>query len=439
MMFRNRVEAGKRLAEALKRFEVERPVVLGIPRGGVPVAAEVARAIGGDLGVIVARKLGAPGNPELAIGATTAEGAYYLDAQTAAMVGASDAYIAGERERQAREAARREALFDSHRRPPMKDRTVIVVDDGVATGSTAIASVRSVKAAGASRVVLAVPVGPPGTIEALKREADDVVCLHVDPQFWAVGQFYDEFEAVEDGEVIRILRSFAPVAATDPARSFVVRRGDVGLSGWLRTPAGTGPFPAVAFVHGLGSSKESPRNVVIAEALVDAGIAAILFDLSGHGDSSYDPREGTEPYLDDLEAVFNWARLQPEIDASRLAVAGSSLGAVVAMQAVIDGRVHPATMVLRAPPADPAQFARLDVPSLFLVGSRDPLLADVKAGAERSSSAKVSVVEGAGHLFEEPGTLEEAVTRTVQWFARMLLLQEAASGTLTSHKLGLTR
>jgi len=232
------IEAGKLLAEALKRFEVERPVVLGIPRGGVPVAAEVARAIGGDLAVIVARKLGAPGNPELAIGATTAEGAYYLDAQTAAMVGASDAYIAGERERQAREAARREALFDSHRRPPMKDRTVIVVDDGVATGSTAIASVRSVKAAGASRVVLAVPVGPPGTIEALKREADEVVCLHVDPQFWAVGQFYDEFEAVEDGEVIRILRSFAPVAATDPARSFAVRRDSVRLSGWLRTPAG---------------------------------------------------------------------------------------------------------------------------------------------------------------------------------------------------------
>lgn len=433
MMFRDRTEAGRRLAEAVKKLGVERPIVLGIPRGGVPVAAEVARATGGDLAVIVARKLGAPGNPELAIGATTAEGAYYLDLETARMVGANDAYIAQERERQAREAARREVLFDSHRRPPMKDRIVIVVDDGVATGSTAIASVRSVKAAGAARVILAVPVGPPHTIEELSREADEVICLYIDPGFWAVGQYYDRFEQVQDEEVIRILRSFVPVAAGDPSRTFSVQRAAIRLAGRLATPPGVGPFPAVVFVHGLGSSKESPRNVVIAEALVDAGLAAVLFDLSGHGESDTDTREGNQAYADDLQAVFNWAEQQPELDRERLAVAGSSLGAVISMQAAIEGRIRPRTMVLRAPPAESGQFAGLETPCLVLVGSNDPLLSQVKDGAARSAGARLSVVEGAGHLFEEPGALEEAVERTVQWFRRMLLPEKVPEPS-ASHK-----
>lgn len=425
MIFRNRIEAGKQLADAIRKLGLERPIVLGIPRGGVPVAAEVARAIGGDLAVIVARKLGAPGNPELAIGATTAEGVYYLDAGTAALVGASDAYVAEERERQSREAARREALFDSHRRPPLQGRTVIVVDDGVATGSTAIASVRAVKAAGALHVVLAVPVGPPRTIELLEREADEVVCLDVDPGFYAVGQYYDEFEQVPDAEVLRILQSFAPVAAGDPSRSFTLQRGTIRLVGRLTTPPGKGPFAAVIFVHGLGSSKESPRNVVIAEGLVDVGIAAVLFDLSGHGESSRDSGDGAEAYIEDLRTVFAWAQQQPEIDADRLAVAGSSLGAVVAIEATIEGKIRPCTMVLRAPPADPEQFRRIGLPSLVLIGSEDPLLPQLVAGGARRPGLELSIVEGASHLFEEPGTLEEAVKRTVEWFTDNLLARGA--------------
>jgi putative phosphoribosyl transferase len=423
MRFKDRTEAGIRLGEALAKMGLEQPVVLGIPRGGLPVAAEVARATGGELAAIVARKLGAPGNPELAIGATTADGVYYLDPQAARMIGADDAYVARERDRQAREAARREELFDSHRRPPLAGRTVVVVDDGVATGATAIASVRSVKAAGASRVILAVPVGPPSTVEVLRKEADEVVCLSIEDNFWAVGQFYDDFEAVEDDEVQRILRSFAPVAAGDPSRAFTVERAAVRLAGHLATPPGQGPFPGVAFVHGLGSSKESPRNVVIAQALLDAGIAAVLFDLSGHGESSNDSQIGLDAYVDDLEAVWHWMQQQPELDLGRLGVAGSSLGAVVAMHGASEGKTHPATMVLRAPPANADEFVRLTVPSLVLIGSNDPLLAEVKMGVTKCAMAQLSVVQGAGHLFEEPGTLEEAVKRTVDWFTRMFLVE----------------
>jgi predicted phosphoribosyltransferase/alpha-beta hydrolase superfamily lysophospholipase len=421
------VDAGRQLAEAIKELQPEHPVVLGIPRGGVPVAAEVARAIGGELAVIVARKLGAPGNPELAIGATTAEGAYYLNSETAAMVGATDAYIAAERERQEREAARRESMFDSHRRPPLRDRTVVLVDDGVATGATAIASVRAAKAAGAARVVIAVPVGPPHTIEQLRREGAEVVCLHTDPLFWAVGQYYDEFEQVPDEEVIRILRATAPVAAADPSRSFTVRREQVGLSGRLMTPPGEGPFAAVIFVHGLGSSKDSPRNVPIAAALVDAGIATILFDLSGHGDSTGAAGDGVRAYVDDLRAVFEWAVQQAEIDPARIALAGSSMGAVVAIQAASEGRIRPIGMVLRAPPAERGQLRGLDVPALVLIGSEDPLAPQVVAAVREGHGLELSVIEGASHLFEEAGTLEEALRRTVAWLQKTLRTAGAAA------------
>jgi predicted phosphoribosyltransferase len=217
MLYRDRKDAGEKLAAALKGRGLENPVVLGIPRGGVPVAAEVARALHGELGVVVARKLGAPRNPELAIGATTSIGVAYVDAAIAAEVGADERYIEAEKQRQVQVALRHEEAFDSGRRPRVEGRSVIVVDDGIATGATAIAAVRSIKAEGARQVILAVPVGPPETIQQLRDEADEVVCLDENPGFWAVGQFYVEFGPVSYDEVRRTLDTFA-TAAADPAR-----------------------------------------------------------------------------------------------------------------------------------------------------------------------------------------------------------------------------
>src|SRR5438874_1257951 len=138
MLFSDRTEAGVELSELVSERGYESPVVLGIPRGGVVVAAEVARRLGADLGVVVARKLGAPGQPELAIGAVASSGAAWVDARLASLTGADDAYLEEEIRRQAEEARRREARFDGDARPPVLDRTVIIVDDGIATGSTAI-------------------------------------------------------------------------------------------------------------------------------------------------------------------------------------------------------------------------------------------------------------------------------------------------------------
>jgi predicted phosphoribosyltransferase/dienelactone hydrolase len=415
MPYRNRKDAGEKLAIALKRRAFEDPVVLGIPRGGVPVAAAVARTLGRELAVVVARKLGAPGNPELAIGAITGTGVSYINTAVAAAAGADVGYIEAEKARQVREAHRREQLFDSHRRPSVKGRTVIIVDDGVATGATAIAAVRSIKAAGAKTVVLAIPVGPPEMVEFLRAEADEVVCLEEDPGFWAVGQYYLDFSQVSDEDVRQTLESFAP-AAFDPGRHIEIVRDGVRLAGKLISPLRSGPVPLVIFVHGLGSSKESPRNVAIANRLVDAGIATLLFDLSGHGESSTDPREGMDAYVADLIAAFAWANRQDEINQELIGIAGSSLGATVTVRAVCQGLVTPQTLVLRAPPIGPEELRRLHVPSLVLIGSRDPLRSDVERGVADNPRISLSIVEGASHLFEEPGTLEEALRLTVDWF-----------------------
>jgi len=199
-----------------------------------------------------------------------------------------------------------------------------------------------------------------------------------------------------------------------------VKRDAVNLKCRLSVPNAGGPVPSVVFVHGLGSSKDSPRNIVVSESLLSAGIATVLFDLSGHGESSSDPRNGLEGFVDDLEAVCQWVQTRPELDSSRTGIAGSSLGAVVALDAVQKQCVSPATLVLRAPPIESDQLAGVEIPTLIIVGTRDPLLDDVRRAANGREKVTVETVEGASHLFEEPGTLEEAVTKTTRWFKERL-------------------
>jgi len=176
----------------------------------------------------------------------------------------------------------------------------------------------------------------------------------------------------------------------------------------------------VVFVHGLGSGKDSPRNLVLAYALADAGIAALLFDLSGHGESDPDPRPGNEPYIEDLASAFHWAARHPAIDPAQTGVAGSSLGAVIALEALRRSLIRPAALVLRAPPLDPGALHGIDVPTLIIFGSRDPLLPQALP-EQRGGAVALALIEGAGHTFDEPGALEQVVGLTVDWFSRHLL------------------
>jgi predicted phosphoribosyltransferase len=217
-LLRDRDDAGKQLAQLLSHRAYRDAVVLGIPRGGVVPALHVAEALGAWLGVVVAKKLRAPHQPELAIGAVASDGVAWINQELAEETGATAAYLEREKAEQAAEAARREAAFDGNKRPPVAGRPVIVVDDGVATGATMIAAVHSLKSAGANPVVVAVPVGPPHTLAELRAIADEVVALYEVEDFYAIGQFYLDFSQLDDAEVRRILDEYEARVGRDRAQ-----------------------------------------------------------------------------------------------------------------------------------------------------------------------------------------------------------------------------
>lgn len=209
-LFRDRRDAGEALAKRLAHHRGTHALVLGLPRGGVPVAAQVARALDADLDVVVSRKLGSPVSAELAIGAVTANGGRFLNEDVIRMLNVSDAYLAAVTETQQAEARRREARFRGPRPAPViAGRTVILVDDGLATGATMRAAVRSVRQQQPKRLVVAVPVGSPQACAALRGEADDVVCLYEPKYFGAVGYYYEDFTQTQDSDVQALLEEFA--------------------------------------------------------------------------------------------------------------------------------------------------------------------------------------------------------------------------------------
>lgn len=213
MHFRDRHEAGQLLAKELASLQGRRDViVLGVPRGGVVVAYEVAQALGAPLDVYITRKIGAPYNPELAIGAVASDGTLVLDHDLIERIGVPDSYVQQETARQRQEIERRLVAYRGSRpEPDLQGKTVILVDDGVATGATTLASLRAIKARQPAQLILAVPVGPEDTIQVLSGEADQVVCLYTPDLFWAVGAFYAVFDQTSDAEVIQLLQQPAPL------------------------------------------------------------------------------------------------------------------------------------------------------------------------------------------------------------------------------------
>lgn len=207
MIFNDRADAGRQLAKHLEHYKNNPDViVIGLPRGGVVVAAEIARALKAPLDIIVPRKIGAPGHEELAVGALTEDGIVQLNEELMQALGLSEADLTGIIEKEKKEAQRRLNLYQGNR-PPLsfKKKTVILVDDGIATGATMQAAIASARAHIARKIIVAIPVGPENMIKQLDKEVDQVVCLQIPESFWGVSQFYRRFEQTSDEEVIRIM------------------------------------------------------------------------------------------------------------------------------------------------------------------------------------------------------------------------------------------
>lgn len=218
VMFQDREDAALQLAQKLKGRLLHDPLVLAIPRGGVVTGAVLARELDADLDVVLSRKLRAPGQPELAVGAVSEDGHVYLNHHARAFLDEIEEYLAQERSHQLAEIARRKKLFRAVRpQASVTGRSLIVTDDGIATGSTMIAALQSIKTQKPREVIVAVPVASPDRLAEVQRWCDETVCLLAPTEFWAIGQFYENFAQVEDEEVVRLLREFAPAARRRPA------------------------------------------------------------------------------------------------------------------------------------------------------------------------------------------------------------------------------
>ena len=205
--FIGRTEAGELIAVELERFHNKKAVVLGIPRGGVIVANQIAQSLTTDFDVVLSHKLGAPANPELAIGAVCEDGTIFIDKNLARYVGADDGYIEQEKNRQLQEIARKVQLYRKIiLKIPLKQRLVIVTDDGVATGATMRAALWAIRQEKPEKIIMALPVGPKDTVMGLSEDADETFCLKTPPVFGALGQFYKNFDQVEDKELMEILK-----------------------------------------------------------------------------------------------------------------------------------------------------------------------------------------------------------------------------------------
>jgi predicted phosphoribosyltransferase len=217
--FADRVEAGRLLAGQLQKLKSESAVVLGIPRGGVVIANEIAMGLNADLDVVLTHKLGAPANKELAVGSVSENGHLFINEMVAPYVGADKRYIEQERTYQLSQIAVKVRLYRSIlSKLPLKGRVVIVTDDGVATGATMQAAVWSIRQEGAKKIILALPVGPRDSVTILSKDADEIVCLKVPPYFDALSRFYLQFPQVEDEELLQILRQVAQRRTKDESR-----------------------------------------------------------------------------------------------------------------------------------------------------------------------------------------------------------------------------
>lgn len=426
--FHDREDAARRLIDVLVQYKAARPVVLVIPRGAVPMGRLIADALDGELDVLLVRKLGAPGNPEMAIGAVDEQGTVTLN-EHAQWAGGDEAYVSREAQRQLALIGERRARYRPGLAPlALTGRTVIVIDDGLATGSTMIAALKSARARGAGYLVCAVPVAADDSLAQAARFADAVVCLATPWPFMAVGQHYLDFTGVTDEQVIQVLAADPSAASPSPVEvpSYPVHipAGGIVLPGDLASPAA--PRGLVVFAHGSGSSRYSSRNRFVAAALHRRGFATLLFDLLNlQEDRNTSARFDIALLAQRLESALDWARRESSQRMLPIGLFGASTGAAAALRVAAARPIEVAAVVLRGGRPDLAgtqALTQVRTHTLLIVGGDDRQVLELNRAAkvQMRDWAELIVIPGASHLFEEPGALEQMTAVAADWFGQRL-------------------
>jgi putative phosphoribosyl transferase len=388
------------------------------------VGFEISRSLGAPLDVFVSRKLGAPGQPEFGIGAVAPGGVRVLNGDIVERLGIPEDYLEMVTRTEMAEVERRLRHFRGGRpEPEVAGRTVILVDDGLATGVTARAAVESLKRLGPRRLILAAPVCAAQTAELLGPEVDELVCLEAPPDLGAIGFWYRDFSQTSDEEVIELLER-----ARQAERTVRIPAGPVELEGNLGVPEDA--RGVVLFAHGSGSGRYSPRNRRVARTLRDRGLATLLIDLLTPDEEAVDLEGGRLRFDVGLLArrlaeATDWLQREPDTRDLRIGYFGASTGAGAALVAAAERPGAVGAVVSRGGRPDLAGDALplVEAPTLLIVGGEDvPVIRmNEEALGRLRAEKRLEIIPRAGHLFEEPGALDEVARLAAGWFTRHLV------------------
>ncbi len=424
-MFADRIDAGRRLAERLLELRGQDVVVLGLSRGGVSVGFEVARVLGARLDVLAISRLSVPNLPQLSMGAIGEGGSRVLNAQVLQDADIEAATLAMVEQRERAELERRLVRWREGR-PAVQllGRVVVIVDEGIGSDSLADVGCALVTARGATRVVVATPVGATEPLAALRRCADAVVCLEPVTGLGPISQWYGEFGQLGDEQVADVLhRAAAPEPAALRDDAVEVPIGAHRLRGYLTVPSGARGL--VVFAHGSGSGRDSPRNRYVALLLNRARLGTMLVDLLTEDEERERARVFDIPLLAErLGAVIRWARARPDGGALRIGAFGASTGAGAALWAAAEPGSAIVAVVSRGGRPDLAgpRLTAVRAPTLLIVGERDRHVLALNRQAQRllHGPTRLVIVPRATHLFTEPGALQEAAEAARDWFVTHL-------------------